>query len=84
VECFKWGLRDYPSRNIKDFVNEKGLNNADLVPRRFSGEFQYVAQKLFSEILVKNVAASLKSLVEAKVKRLLLITLTKEKNLKKA
>jgi hypothetical protein len=22
VECFKWGLMDYPSRNIEDFVAE--------------------------------------------------------------
>ena len=30
VECFKWGLMGYPSRNMEDFVAESDLNCADL------------------------------------------------------
>jgi hypothetical protein len=30
VECFKWGLMCYPSRNMKDFVTESDLNCEDL------------------------------------------------------
>jgi hypothetical protein len=30
VECFKFGLMGYPSRNIQDFVAECDLNYADL------------------------------------------------------
>jgi hypothetical protein len=30
VECFKCGLMDYPSKNVKDFVAEFDLNCADL------------------------------------------------------
>ena len=30
VDCFKWGLMGYPSRNIKDFVTESDLNCAYL------------------------------------------------------
>jgi hypothetical protein len=31
VECFKWGLMGYPSRNMEDFVTESDWNCADLV-----------------------------------------------------
>jgi hypothetical protein len=30
VECFKWGLMGYPSRNMEDFVTESDLKCADL------------------------------------------------------
>ena len=30
MECFKWGLMGYPSRNMNDFVTESDLNCADL------------------------------------------------------
>ena len=30
VECFKWGLVGYPSRNMEYFVTENDLNFADL------------------------------------------------------
>jgi hypothetical protein len=30
VECFKWGLVGYPSRNMEYFVTENNLNFADL------------------------------------------------------
>jgi hypothetical protein len=30
MECFKWGLMDYPSRNMEDFVAESDLNCAEL------------------------------------------------------
>jgi hypothetical protein len=31
VECFKWGLVGYPSKNMEDFVTESDLNCEDLV-----------------------------------------------------
>jgi hypothetical protein len=30
VECFKWDLMDYPSRNMGDFATESDLNCEDL------------------------------------------------------
>ena len=30
VECFKWGLTGYPSRNMEDFATESDLNCEDL------------------------------------------------------
>jgi hypothetical protein len=30
VECFKWDLMGYPSRNMENFVPESGLNWVDL------------------------------------------------------
>ena len=29
MECFKWGLMSYPSRNMEDFVAESDLNSTD-------------------------------------------------------
>jgi hypothetical protein len=73
----------YASKTMKDSFVEIDLNCADLGgPRGFSGEeFQYMVYRLFCGILVKNVAAfcpCLKSLPEVKVKKFILITLTKE------
>jgi hypothetical protein len=34
VECFKWGLMGYPSRNMEDFVTESDLN-LQTWPKRF-------------------------------------------------
>ena len=36
MECFKWGLRSYPSRNMEDFVTESDSNCADLA-QEFQG-----------------------------------------------
>ena len=30
VECFKWVLMGYPSRNMEDFLTETDLNHADM------------------------------------------------------
>ena len=81
VECFKWGLMGYPSRNMEDFVTESDLNCADLAQEVSVENFNMWPRDCFCGILVKNVAAfcpCLKSLPEAKVKRLRLIALTKE------
>jgi hypothetical protein len=82
VECFKWGLIGHPSRNMKDFDARNNLNCVDLA-QEISKEknFRMWHKDCFCDILVKNVATFcpyLKSLPEAKVKRLRLIALTKE------
>ena len=85
VECFKWGLMGHPSRNMEDFVAGSNLNCVDLA-QEISKEknFSMWHKDCFCGILVKNVATfcpCLKSLPEAKVKRLgliALIALTKE------
>ena len=82
VECFKWGLMGHPSRNMEDFVAGSNLNCVDLA-QEISKEknFSMWHKDCFCGILVKNVATfcpCLKSLPEAKVKRLRLIALRKE------
>ena len=85
MECFKWGLMGHPSRNMEDFVAGSNLNCVDLA-QEISKEkyFSMWHKDCFCSILVKNVATfypCLKSLPEAKVKRLgliALIALTKE------
>ena len=82
VECFKWGLMGHPSRNMEDFVAGSNLNCVDLA-QEISKEknFRMWHKDCFCGILVKNVATfcpCLKSLPEAKVKRLILIALTKK------
>ena len=77
VECFKWGLMGHPSRNMEDFVAGSNLNCVDLA-QEISKEknFSMWHKDCFCGILVKNVATfcpCLKSLPEAKVKRLILI-----------
>jgi hypothetical protein len=77
VECFKWGLAGHPSRNIEHFVTGRILNCVDLT-QEISKEknFSMWHEDYFSGTLVKNVATfymCLKSLPEAKVKRLGLI-----------
>ena len=74
VECFKWGLMGHPSRNMEDFVAGSNLNCVDLA-QEISKEknFRMWHKDWFCGILVKNVATfcpCLKSLPEAKVKRL--------------
>jgi hypothetical protein len=57
VECFKWGLLGYPSRNTEDFVAESDLNCESLaleVPKENFNMWQRVCS---CDILVKNVAA---------------------------
>jgi hypothetical protein len=71
----------HPSRNTEDFVTESDLNCADLA-LQFSEEknFNMWPRDCFCGILVENVAIfcpCLKSMPEAKVKRLRLIALTK-------
>ena len=82
MECFKWGLMGHPSRNIEDLAAGSNLNCVDLA-QEISKEknFSVWHKDCFCGILVKNVATfcpCLKSLPEAKVKRLRLIALTKE------
>jgi hypothetical protein len=82
LECFKWGLIGHPSRNMEDFVAGSNLNCIDLA-QEISKEknFRIWYKDCFCDILVKNEATfcpCLKSLPEAKVKRLRLISLTKE------
>ena len=72
----------HPSRNMEDFVAGSNLNCVDLA-QEISKEknFRMWHKDCFCGILVKNVATfcpCLKSLPEAKVKRLRLIALTKE------
>ena len=65
----------HPSRNMEDFVAESDLNYADLAQKVSSKKnFSMQPRDCFCGILVKNVAAfcpCLKSLPEAKVKRLI-------------
>jgi hypothetical protein len=42
VDCFKWGLMGYPSRNIKDFVTERYLNCVDLAQEVSVENFIYL------------------------------------------
>jgi hypothetical protein len=74
VKCFKCGLMGHPSRNIQEFVAGSNLNCVDLV-QEISKEknFSMWHKECFCGILVKNMATfcpCLKSLPEAKVKRL--------------
>ena len=82
VECFKWDLMGHPSRNMEDFVAGSDLNCVDLTQEISKEKNVRMWQKdWFCGILVKNVATfcpCLKNLPEAKVKRLVLIALTKE------
>jgi hypothetical protein len=82
VECFKWGLMGYPSKNMEDFVTESDLKCADMSQEVSVGKnFSMWPRDYFCGILVKNVAAfcpCLRVLPEAKVKKLRLIALTKE------
>jgi hypothetical protein len=82
VECFKWGLIGYPSRNMEYFVAGSNLVCVDLA-QEISKEknFRLWHKDCFCGILVKNMATFCpcpKCLPEAKVKRLRLIALTKE------
>jgi hypothetical protein len=82
VECFKWGLMGHPSRNMEGFVAGSNLNCVDLAQQISKlKNFRMQHKDCFCGILVKNVTTffpCLKSLPEAKVKRLRLIVLTKE------
>ena len=78
MECFKWGLMSYPSRNLKDFVVD--LNPTWPQLGSVEKNISMWHRDCFCGILVKNVAAfcpCLKSLPEAKIKRFILIALTK-------
>jgi hypothetical protein len=76
------GLNGSSSRNMEDFVAGSNLNCVDLA-QEISKEknFRMWHKDYFCGILVKTVATfcpCLKSLLEAKVKRLRLIALTKD------
>jgi hypothetical protein len=80
VECFKWGLIGHPSRNMEDFVAGSNFNCVDMA-QEISKEknFSMWHKDCFCGISVNNVATfypCLKSLSEAKVKRLGLTELT--------
>ena len=75
------GLMGNTSRNMEDSVTESDFNCADLVTEVSVENFNMWPRDCFCGILVKNMAAfctCLKSLPEAKVKRLRLIVLKKE------
>jgi hypothetical protein len=81
VECFKWGLMGYTSRNTEDFVAESNLNCVDLAQEGSVKNFNMGPRDCFVVFLVMNLATfchCLKSLPEAKVKRFRLIALTRE------
>jgi hypothetical protein len=70
-----------PSGDMEDFVAEYDLNCADLAQEVSVENFRMWPRYCFCGILVKNVATfypCLKSLPESKVKRFVLIALTKE------
>ena len=77
----KWDLIRHPSRNMEDFVAGSDLNCIDLAQEISKENFRMWHKYCFCGILVTNVATfcpCLKSLPEAKVKRLGLVPLTKE------
>ena len=80
--CFKLGLMGYRSRKMENFVAECDLNCADLAQEvSVEKNFRMWPKDCFCGILVENGAAfspCLKSLAESKVKRFILIALTKE------
>jgi hypothetical protein len=81
MKCFKWGLMGYPSRNMEEFVAESNLKCADLAQAvSVEKNFSMWPRDCFYGML-KNVATfctCLESLPESKVKRFILIALTKE------
>ena len=76
MECFKWGLMGYLSRNMEDFVAGSNLNCVDLT-QEISKEksFSMWHKACFCGILVKNVATFCPCLPETKVKSFGLIAL---------
>jgi hypothetical protein len=82
VKCFKWGLMGHPSSIMENFVAGSNLNCVDLA-QEFSKEktFRMWDKECFLWYFGDECVATfsfLKSLPEAKVKRLKLIALTKE------
>jgi hypothetical protein len=78
VKSFQWGLIGHPSRKMEDFVAESDLSCSDI---SMEINFSMLHRDSFCDILVKNVSAfgsCLKSLPKSKVKRFILIALTKE------
>ena len=75
-------LNGHPGRNMEDFVAESNLNCADLAQEvSVEKNFSVWHRDCYCGILVKSVATfcpCMKSLPEAKVKRFILIALTKE------
>jgi hypothetical protein len=71
----------YPGKNMEDFVTESGLNCMDLAQEVSMENFNMWPRDCICRILVKAMATFcpfLKSLPEAKVKRVRLIVMTKE------
>ena len=57
MECFKWDLMGYPSKNMKDFAGEIGLNCADLTQEvSMEKNFSTWPRDYFCGILVKNMS----------------------------
>ena len=92
MECFKWGLLGYLSRNIEDSVTESDLKRAVLA-QEISIEknsacglqtvfwFCFCFVLFFCSILVNSMATlyhSLKSQNETKIQKFRLIALAKE------
>jgi hypothetical protein len=81
MECFKWDLMGYPSRNIEDFVTESNLKCGRLTLEFSEKNFNMWPRDCFCDILVKNVAVFcpfLKNIPKANIKRFILVVLTKE------
>ena len=81
MECFKWGLMNYPSMNMNNFISESDLYFGNLVQDISVESVSMWPRDCFCIILVKSVAAfclCLTSLPEAKVKKFRLTVLTKE------
>jgi hypothetical protein len=82
VKYFKWGIMGHPTRNIED-IGAKGVFNCVDLAQELSVEknFSMWPRDCSCDIFGKNVAAfcpCLKSLPQAKIKRFILIALTKE------
>jgi hypothetical protein len=59
VECFKWALMNYPSKNMEDFVTESDLNCTDLTQEISVENLNMWPGECFCGILVKNLATFL-------------------------
>ena len=78
MECCKWDLMGYPSRNMEDFVTESDLNWVDLAQEVSMKNLNMWPADCFFVVTWLLSCPCLKSLPEAKVNRLRLIAMTKE------
>ena len=56
MECFKWGLNAYASRNMEDFATDNDLNCVNLTKEISVENHHMWPRDCFCGILVKNVA----------------------------